>query len=122
MYKIKIKILVYEFHYKYIKSKFDGKLLFTDTDRLVHEIKTEDVYEDFHQNKNFFDFSDYPLNSKFFDLVNERVIGKMKGEFKGKITSEFAGVKVKMYLLISVDDEEVTKAKGVNKKIKQRFC
>ena len=28
---------------KYIKSKFDVKLLFTDTDSLVYEIKTEDV-------------------------------------------------------------------------------
>ena len=37
---------MYEFHYKYIKSKFEAKLLFTDTDSLIYEIKTEDVYED----------------------------------------------------------------------------
>ena len=42
------KLLVYEFHYKYIKNKFDTKLLFTDTDSLVYEIKTEGVYEDFY--------------------------------------------------------------------------
>ena len=42
------KLLIYEFHYKYIKSKFDTKLLFTDTDSLVYEIKTEGVYEDFY--------------------------------------------------------------------------
>ena len=41
------KYLMYEFHYKYIKGKFDAKLLFTDRDSLVYEIKTEDVYEDF---------------------------------------------------------------------------
>ena len=35
------KLLVYEFDYKYIKSKFDAKLLFTDTDSLVYEMKTE---------------------------------------------------------------------------------
>ena len=56
------KLLMYEFHYKYIKSKFDAKLLFTDTDSLVYEIKTEDVYEDFYRDKNLFDFSDYPLD------------------------------------------------------------
>ena len=46
------KLLMHESHYKYIKSKFDAKLLFTDTDSLVYEIKTEDVYEDFYQGKN----------------------------------------------------------------------
>ena len=53
---------MYEFHSKYIKSIFDAKLLFTDTDSLVYEIKTEDVYGDFYQGKNLFDFSDYPLH------------------------------------------------------------
>ena len=37
-----------------------SKLLFTETDILVmHEIKTEDVYEDFNSNKEMFDFSNY---------------------------------------------------------------
>ena len=73
---------MYEFHYKCLKKKFDTKLLFTDTDSLVYEIKTEDVYEDFYQDKNLFDFSDYPLHSKFFYPINRKVIGKMKDEVK----------------------------------------
>ena len=108
------KRFMYNFHCKYMKNKFQAKLLFTDTDSLIHEIKTEDVYEDFYQDKNLFDFSEYPLDSKFFDPVNKT--GKMKDEYKGKIISEFVGLKSKMYVLISVDDEELTKAKGVNKK------
>ena len=91
------KLLMYEFHCKYIEKKFDAKLLFTDTDSLVYDIKTEDVYEDFYQDKNLCDFSDYPLDSKFFGLVNKNVIGKMKDEFKEKIISEFVGLKSKMY-------------------------
>ena len=45
----------------YIKNKDDNKskLLFTDTDSLMYEIKTEDVYEDFSSNKEMLDFSNY---------------------------------------------------------------
>ena len=86
------KLLMYKFHYEYIKNKFDAKLLFTDTDSLVYEIKTEDAYEDFYSDKDLFDFSDYPVNSKYFDPTNKKVIGKMKDEFKGKIISEFVGL------------------------------
>ena len=114
------KSLMYEFHYKYIKNKFDVKLLFADTDSLVYEINTEDAYEDFYLDKDLFDLSGYSLHSKFFDPVNKKVLGKMKDEFKGKIINEFAGLKSKMYLLIRVDNEEVTKAKGVNKKMRQK--
>ena len=44
---------MHEFHYKHIETKYDNsaKLLFTDTDSLVYEIKT-DVYKDFYENKN----------------------------------------------------------------------
>ena len=103
------KYLMYEFRYKYIKSKFDAKLLFTVTDSLVYEIKTKDVSEDFYQDKNLFDFSAYPFDSNFLDPVNKKVIGKIKDEFKGRITSKFVGLRSKMYPLISVDNEGVTK-------------
>ena len=54
------KLIMYEFHYKYIKRKSSAKLLFTDTDSLVYETETDDVYEDFYEDKNLFDSSDYP--------------------------------------------------------------
>ena len=44
-----------------------------------------------YQDKHLLDFSDYPLDSKFFDPVNKKVIGKMKDEFRGKTTNEFVG-------------------------------
>ena len=46
------KYLMYEFHYKYIKSEYGANLLFTDTDSLVYELKTEDVYEDYYKDKD----------------------------------------------------------------------
>ena len=39
------KWLMYDFHYGFIKKSFDAELLFTDTDSLAYEIKSEDPYE-----------------------------------------------------------------------------
>ena len=91
------KWLMYDFHYSFIKKHFDAELLFTDTDSLTYEIKSEDVYEEFFKHKHLFDFSNYPKDSKFFDQANKKVIGKMKDESEGKIIDEFVGLKSKMY-------------------------
>ena len=37
---------MYDFYYNFIKKHFDAELLFTDTDSLTHEIKS-DVNEEF---------------------------------------------------------------------------
>ena len=70
------KKLMYDFHYNYIKNKYDNKskLLFTDTDILMYEIKTEDVYEDFSSDKEMFDFGNYSTKSKHYDDSNKLVI------------------------------------------------
>ena len=57
------KTLMFDFHYNYIKKKYDekAKLLFTDTDSLMYEIKTEDFYKDITGDaKDIFDTSNYP--------------------------------------------------------------
>ena len=53
------KVLMCKFHYDYIKNKYgnNSRLLFTDTESLIYEIKTEDVYEDFSNDKEIFGFS-----------------------------------------------------------------
>ena len=63
------KVLMYKLHYDYIKTKYGNKskLVFTDTDGLMYEIKTEDVYEDFSSNKEMFDFSNYSTKSKYYN-------------------------------------------------------
>ena len=60
------KVLMHKLHYDYIKNEYDNnsRLLFTDTDSLMYEIKTEDVYKDFSNNKEMFDFSNYSTKIK----------------------------------------------------------
>ena len=110
------KTLIYDFHYNFIKAKYDEKaiLLFSDTDSLCYIIKTGDVYEDLYKYKGLFDNSDYPKTSKFFFDGNEKVIGKFKDEAGGMIIIDFAGLKPKMYSYQTETKNNKT-AKGVKK-------
>ena len=55
-----------------------SKLSFTDTDSLMYEVQTEDVYEFFSHDKEMFSFSNYSIKSKYYDDSNKLVIKKMK--------------------------------------------
>ena len=61
----------------------------------MHEIKTEDVYEDFSSDKEMFDFSNYTIKSKYYDNSNKLVISKMKDETADVAITEFVGFKPK---------------------------
>ena len=71
---------MYDFHYDNFRNKYGNKskLLFTETDSLMYEIKTEAVYEDFCSSKEMFEFSNYSTKSKYYNDLNKLVIGKMK--------------------------------------------
>ena len=51
------KTLMYDFHYNYVKSRYNNKakLLFTDTDSLCYEIETKDIYKELREDKQLFD-------------------------------------------------------------------
>ena len=93
------KLLMHQFHYDYASKTFnDVKLLFTDTDSLVPEIKGGgNVYDQCFKDKHLFDFSGYPKDSVYYCDLNKKVSGKMKDEFNGVKIDEFVGLKSKMY-------------------------
>ena len=64
------------------------------------------------------DFSGYLIDSIHYDSTNKNAFGKMKHEFNGVKMTKFVGLKSKIYSLISVDDSEVNKPKGINKKLR----
>ena len=51
--------MMYELYYDYIRNKYvnRSRLLFTDTDSLIYENKTKDIYEEFSKDKEMFNFS-----------------------------------------------------------------
>ena len=101
------KTLMYNFHYNYIKKKYNNRarLLFTDTDSLTYEIEAEDVYKDFWNDKNMFDNSDYPGSSPYYCNVNKKITGKFKDEACGIPITEFIGFKSRMYSYVK-DNEK----------------
>ena len=113
------KVLMYEFHYDYIKNNYDNisKLLFADTDSLMYEIKTEVVNKDCSRNKEMFNSSNYSSKSKYYDDSNKLVIGKMKDETGVVAIEEFVGLKPKMYSFLVDDKSEHKKAKGMNRSV-----
>ena len=116
------KIIMYDFHYNYIKPKYgnNAKLLFTDTDSLMYEIQTEDFYKDISGDvNNRFDTSDYPENhpSGIPTGINKKVLGMMKDEVAGKNIIEFVGLRSKLYSFKMEDGGESKKCKGVKKQV-----
>ena len=114
------KTLMFDFHYNYIKKKYGdkAKLLFTDTDSLMYEIQTEDIYKDISGDvKDRFDTSDYPPNhpSGIPTGCNKKVLGMFKDEAGGKIIDEFVGLRAKLYSYKMLEGKESKTCKGVKK-------
>ena len=120
------KVLMYDFHYNFIKKKYGDRaqLLFTDTDSLCYHIQTDDVYEDLYNHRDMFDNSDYSKSSNFYFDENKKVIGKMKDEAAGKPITSFVGLKSKMYsYLVESPDGEIKnnkRAKGISDNVTKR--
>ena len=113
------KTLMYNFHYNYIKKKYNNRarLLFTDTDSLTYEIEAEDIYKDFWYDKDMFDNSDYPESSPYYCNVNKKIIGKFKDKAFGILITEFIGLKSKFYCYVKDNEKGGRTAKGIKKDV-----
>ena len=119
------KVVMFDFHYKYIKPKYGNKakLLFTDTDSFLYEIQTKDFYKDISGDvKDRFDTSDYPENhpSGIPTGLNNKVLGKFKDEAGGKIIKEFVGLRAKLYSYKMDEGKENKRCKGIKKAVVEK--
>ena len=111
------KIVMYEFHYDYMKPKFKGlQLCYMDTDSLIYRIGTEDFYADIVDDvQTRFDTSGYNPDRPLPVGLNKKVIGLMKDELGGAIMTEFVALRRKLYSYRKLDGVEDKKCKGIKK-------
>ena len=83
----------------------------------MYEIEMDDVYEDFSNNKEMFNFSNYSTKPKYYGDSSKLVVGKMKDKTCSVTTEEFVGLHPKMYSFLVDVNSEHRKAKGVNKNV-----
>ena len=121
---------MFNFYYNVIQDFFKppkkAELLFTDTDSLMMEITTDDIYRDIaaiNRDPKY----DCPIDVSTFNpevikkygipTRNNKVIGAFKSETGSEQIAEFVGLRAKMYSFLVLGDETTKhlKAKGVAK-------
>lgn len=119
---------MFNFYYNVVQDYFKppkkAELLFTDTDSLMMEITTDDIFSDIAAiNKN--PKYECPIDVSTFDkeiiekynipTTNNKVIGAFKSETGSKQIAEFVGLRAKMYsyVIYGNEDSKHLRAKGV---------
>ena len=113
------KLHMYKFWYDHLKNKYNDnvELIYTDTDSFIIQVETDDIYKDMFEDKNLYDFSEYPINHPNYDITNKKVLGTFKDELKSKIITEFIGLKPKMYSFNFINEDNIISNKNIHKGI-----
>ena len=113
------KLHMYKFWYDHLKNKYNNEveLIYTDTDSLIINVETDDIYKDMFEDKNLYDFSEYPKDHPNYDITNKKALGLFKDELKSKIITEFIGLKPKMYSFNFIENNIIVN-KNTHKGIK----
>ena len=102
------KLHMYQFWYDHLKNKYNNnvELIYTDTDSFIIQVETDNIYKDMLENKNLYDFSNYPINYPNYDITNKKVLGNFKDELNSLIITKFIGLKPKMYSFDYIDNNK----------------
>lgn len=94
--------------YNDVTTQYGSRLqmCYTDTDSLVYQVETPDVYKDMPNHLH--DFSDYHKDQP----ATRRKTQKFNDESCSKVITDFAGLRPEMYSILKADESEFRKAKG----------
>ena len=101
------KLVMYNFWHEFIKKKYESKgikfnLLYKDTDSFIIEVIGGDFDNIMLEFKDYFDLSNYPKGSIYYNNENKKVPGKMKNEYPTRYIHEYIGLKPKSYSLFII--------------------
>ena len=117
------KLLMYELHYNFFKNIYHEKcsLIYTDTDSLIYEIYTKDLYNDMKNFENILDLSNYSEKHEIFSNRNNKKLGYLKDESGGKIITQFIGLKPKLYSIQYYENQSISKCKGLQYAVLKKY-
>jgi hypothetical protein len=109
------KFYMFNFYFNIFKPQFPySRLLYMDTDSFVLKVHCADLYGELTGIRQYFDFSNYPVDHPLFSRENQKTVLKFKDELSGEVMKEFIALKPKMYSTISGDNnKQKMSAKGV---------
>ena len=95
-----------------------SKLLYTDTDSLMYEVRTMNMYVIIKRDLHEFGTSDYAeANQIGMPRANKKVVRRMKDVCNGNVMLEFVGLRSKMYSVRIQGQKPIKKAKGVKSSV-----
>ena len=113
------KHLMYDFYYNQLRGQYGDRcqLLYTDTDSLLLQVQTEEVFRDMASQAELYDTSDYQPEHPLHSNANKKMLRKMKDECAGRPIAEYVGLRPKMYSIFAAGRGNIKKAKGVKKNV-----
>ena len=124
------KMIMYQYYFKVLKEAFTNriKLLYTDTDSFVVELKTDDLLRDLKTISHTLDTSNFQRKGHYLsELFSTKNISKLfyfKSEVGADEILAFIAIRAKVYTLIRAENGDgvgetiikiLSKLKGVNK-------
>ena len=109
------KTIMNDFMHGYLKPKYGsrGSVCYTDTDSIICDVQTTDIYKDMVGDAlEWFDTSNYPQD--YTSGINKRGLGKFKDECSGAPMMEYDGLRANMYSHLTPTDE-TKRTKGVKR-------
>ena len=114
------KLSIHKFQYKKMvpRSSSDQlKVAYKDTDSLLYQIQTPDLYKDMASFMHLLDLSDYPKDHYLYHPSNKKLPLTMTDELQGKILREVFCLRSKLHSIDYVGGKKQS-AKGAQKSVK----